>query len=338
MASKSMLFTASSAAPFLACLAYIVTSTSLTLANKYIFSSKLDYPWALLTFQSLTSAFLLSVVQLCRRSSPLSLSLTRQIFFPCLLFTLYIFTNARALRSISLPILSVIKSLGPIAIALSERFLFGNRISALTVAAMVLIVVSNGVTALNDMDYNGVGYAWSFSNVIVNTCYVVSLRACLSNKFTAIQKTIHANLFAASMMLPLAMANKQLIPFLNELPKSSVFFRQIYMLSCVLAGCIGISIFWLIEVTSGSTLSFAGACNKFTVIVLGGILFETNISVICWISVMGGVVASILFGVSKLQNGGNLEVVPKTPSTVIAIDSDSESQSGNEEKALKSQR
>ncbi|PXF47493.1 GDP-mannose transporter 1 [Gracilariopsis chorda] len=297
--------------PVLAALAYVTTSTSLTLANKLIFSHSLDYPWALLSFQSLGVTLILSVFQLCRRVPPVSLALLRQIFLPCVLFTLYIFTNARALRSVSLPVLSVLKSMAPMGIALAERALFSDPIAPSTAFAMVLIIAANAVTALNDLDYHLSGYVCALLNVVVNIFYVLSLRACLSDKFTPLQKTLHANLVAATLLLPLAVVNRQLIPFIEQFPTTSLWFRHVFVLSSVLAAAIGIAIFWLVSVTSGSTLSFLGACNKFSVVLLGAVLFNTNISPLGWVSVIAGVMAGVLFAISKGYHRPPPQLSPK---------------------------
>ncbi|CAN8068122.1 unnamed protein product, partial [Agarophyton chilense] len=308
-------------APLLACVAYVTTSTSLTLANKLIFSHSLDYPWALLSLQSVGVAVLLSVLRLARRSAPVSLPLLRQIFAPCVLFTLYIFTNARALRAVSLPVLSVLKSLAPMGIALAERALFADRIAPSTAAAMLLIVVANAVTAVTDLHYDVVGYAWAMANVVINILYVLSLRACLSNSFSPVQKTLHANLVAASLMLPIAFTTNQLLPFIQRFPASSAVFRHVFVLSSFLAAAIGISIFWLVSVTSGSTLSFLGACNKFSVVLLAALLFHTEISALGWLSIMAGVFAGVLFALSKAYSQSPVEkkapYIADQPSTVV---------------------
>lgn len=189
--------------------------------------------------------------------------------------------------------------MAPMGIALAERALFSDPISPSTALAMLLIVAANAVTALNDLDYHLTGYVWALVNVLVNVLYVLSLRACLSDAFTPLQKTLHANLVAATLLLPLAMANRQLLPFVQQFPNTSLWFRHVFALSSVLAAAIGISIFWLVSVTSGSTLSFLGACNKFSVVLLGAVLFNTNISPLGWGSVIAGVIAGVLFAISK---------------------------------------
>lgn len=221
------------------------------------------------------------------------------MFFPCCLFILYIFTNSRALRSVSLPILSVLKSLAPMGLAIVERFIFADQISPGVIFAMLLIVSGNTVTVLHDMESSFTAYIWAFTNVIINILHVLSLRVCLSDDFTPIQKAVHSNLIAASIMMPFAAINNEIRPFFHDFANTSVTFRVVFVASSVMCAGIGASVFWVVQTTSGSTLSFVGACNKFLVVILGGFLFHVNISPMGWVSVLFGVSAGVVFAVEK---------------------------------------
>lgn len=288
--------------PFLAAFTYLTLSTALTLANKYIFSDdNFNFPWMSLSTQSTVVVISLSIYQLLRDAPVFSKVLFRQILVPCILFASYLFTNARALRHLSLPILSVLKSLAPMGIALSERIIFHEDISLSVALSMVLVILANIMTLFNSPASAALGYLWACCNVIINIAHVLSLRICLSEQFTPVEKTIHANLIAAVLMFPFAIANKEVVPFFIHFLSAPWLFRVIFVLSCGLAAGIGASIFWLVQVTSGSTLSFVGACNKFPVVVLGALLFHVKISFYGWISIFVGVIAGVLFAVAKAQ-------------------------------------
>lgn len=296
----SRLFSTLPPTPILAGLSYAFCSTALTLANKHIFSSDaLDCPWTLLSIQSNIVTILLIICRLLQRKRLFSFVLLRQIAIPCILFTIYIYTNSRALRTVSLPVFSVLKSLAPMGIALMERFFFRDPITYGTSAAMCLIIIGNAITAFTDIEYSPTGYAWALFNVIINIAHVLSLRICLTDAFTPIEKTLHSNFIAACIMMPFAIYNSEIPTFVVEVQQTTVTFRIIYMMSCLLAAGIGASIFWLVQTTSGSTLSFVGACNKFSVVILGGILFRAKISPQGWVSVVFGVLAGIVFAFAK---------------------------------------
>lgn len=311
----------------IACLCYITCSTALTLANKHVFSSteELNSPWTLLCTQSLAVSLILSLYLLLSGRTLLNFTLARQMMLPCLLFTAYIFSNSQALRTVSLPILSVLKSLAPMGIALAERVAFKDRITPGTAAAMLLIVVGNTVTVFNDMEFSRDGYSWAIINVIVNIAYVLSLRVYLSDEFTPIEKALHSNLIASCIMLPLAFASGEVTSFVDTFATTSFSFRAVFLLSCLLSAGIGASIFWVVQTTSGSTLSFAGACNKFVVVILGGMLFQANITPVGWVSVFFGVLAGVVFAVAKAnvrEKVGDTEKenVVSVHTTVIDVD------------------
>lgn len=298
--------TVSAQTPLIAAVTYLTFSTSLTLANKYVFSDDdFNFPWTTLAIQSLAVVACLSSFQLARNAITFSPALLRQLFVPCLLFALYLFTNARALRHLSLPIFSVLKSIAPIGIAIIEHFTFRDFISRPVAAAMVLVIFANVVTLLNCPESPINGYIWAILNVFVNIAHVLSMRVCLSSEFTPVEKTLHANLLATVFMLPVAVTSREVRPFFQFLFKARWTFRAVFTLSCFLASAIGASIFWLVQQTSGSTLSFVGACNKFPVVVLGAALFHIDISRIGWISIGFGVLSGITFAIAKANEKNN---------------------------------
>jgi drug/metabolite transporter (DMT)-like permease len=287
----------------LSCLSYASCSVLLTLANKAIFSgATLDYPWTLLGTQSLFCAVVLGLYYgMSTRRSPLKPSLLRELLVPCFIFALYIFTNARALRYISLPMLSVVKSLAPMGIALAELFLFREHVSRGTYGAMALILLSNAVSVVNDVEYNAAGYSWAAINALTNIAYVVSLRYCLSHTHSSGSKTMHMNILLTAIMFPVALCMGELGGFIREISMTSTRFRILFALSCMLAAGISASVFWVIQETSGSTLSFVGGANKVFVIILGALVFDATISFAGWVGVSLGVLASISFTATKCR-------------------------------------
>jgi drug/metabolite transporter (DMT)-like permease len=290
-------------AAVLSCMSYAACSALLSLANKAIFSAqKLNYPWSLLGVQSVVCALALGAYYAAAlRRFPLRIALLRELLLPCSVFTFYIFTNARALRHISLPILSVIKSLAPMGIAAAERALFGEVIAMGTYGAMGIMLVANAVTVRNDIEFNAAGYVWALGNTVTNILYIVSLRYCVSAEHKNGEKALHLNVLLSLMIPPLALASGELPAFFHDFARTTRTFQLVFVLSCVLAAGIGASVFWVISATSGSTLSFVGAANKVVVIILGAVLFEVHISPAGWGGIALGVLGSIAFTASKTQ-------------------------------------
>ncbi len=296
-----------------ACASYAFCSISLTLANKAIFSSRqLNYPWSVLLVQSLVVALLLAVYftsglagpQLA--ANPIRRRLLKQLSIPTSFFILFIFSNARALRTVSLPVLTVVKSLAPLAVQIAERAVFRDPVSGGTYIAMFLIVLGNFVAASGDMGFHGSGYAWALFNILANVAYVVSLRYCLDDTYTPALKTLHSNILAVVFITPVA-ALLELEEFHIEFALTDFRFRVLFLASCLLAAGIGASVFWVLKASTGSTLSFVGATNKVVVVILGALLFDSKVSVRGWAGVALGLTAGGCFAVSKSISSGKMK-------------------------------
>lgn len=288
-----------------ACAAYSSCSISLTLANKAIFSStKLNFPWSILLTQSVVVALLFSIYftsgipKVKDTNGTISRDLLKQLSIPTVFFTLFIFSNARALSTVSLPLLTVLKSLAPLCVALAERVVFGDRVTGGTYMAMGLIGLGNLVAVTGDGGFHMGGYLWALFNILCNVAYVISLRFCLADTFTPAQKTFHSNIIAVVFITPVATV-LELREFYTAFQETNTRFRILFFLSCILAAGIGASVFWVLKAASGSTLSFVGATNKVFVVILGNIFFETKVSPRGWIGVVLGILAGGCFAISK---------------------------------------
>lgn len=288
-----------------ACMSYAFCSISLTLANKAIFSSaQFNYPWTILLIQSVVVALLLAMyftsglAGTAIAKNPIHRKLLRQLALPTTFFTLFIFSNARSLRTVSLPVLTVLKSLAPLCVAIAERALFGDAVGTGTYLAMALIVAGNIVTTSGDGGFHAGGYAWALFNITVNVAYVVSLRACLDDRFSPAVKTLHSNILATAFITPIVLATEW-SDFRVDFVHTDRHFRVLFLFSCFLAAGIGASVFWVLKASSGSTLSFVGATNKVIVVILGAVFFDSKVTPRGWVGVALGITAGGCFAVSK---------------------------------------
>lgn len=277
--------------------------------NKIVFShANFHYPWFTLAVQNLISVATISTAHHLgfTRSGVLSHSLARRMPLPIIFFVLFIFTNAQSLRHVSLPILTVWKSLGPMLVTLFERFYFGDRFSTSVYLSMTLIVLSAFVTAINDLEYSAMGYLWAFLNVLSNVAYLASLRIYLRDpNISALDKTFHSNLLSIVPIIPMSLISGEFPAVLNALAARATSFKAAFLLSGFLTTAVCASAFWTISLTNGSTLSFIGGFNKVPIILLSLVLFDMRISTEGWIGVSLGVVAGILFASAKsMQLGG----------------------------------
>ena len=267
--------------------------------NKVVFShAQFNFPWFTLAFQNLISVIVITIANRLgfTTAGKLSRPLAKCMAVPIVNFVIFIFTNAQSLRYVNLPVLTVWKSLGPLFITLFERFYFGDQFSIHVYLSMTLIAISAFVTAINDLEYSPIGYAWAALNVISNVAYLASLRVYLRDPdISALDKTFHSNLLSLIPIVPMAFISGEVPQVLNALIARSVWFQAVYVLSGVLTTAVCASAFWTISVTNGSTLSFIGGFNKVPIILLSLFLFDMQISSAGWVGVTLGVFAGIVF-------------------------------------------
>lgn len=289
-----------------ACICYASAASSVTIMNKIVFShAKFHYPWFTLAFQNIISVLLITFSRLMgwTRSGLFSRSLSRSMTVPILFFVLFIFTNAQSLRYVNLPVLTVWKSLGPMFVTLFERVYFGDQFSIRVYLSMLLIVMSAFVTAINDLEYSAIGYAWAAMNVLANVAYLASLRIFLRDpEVSALDKTFHSNLLSIIPILPMSALSGELPKVFVALSTQSTWFITAYFLSGFLTTAVCASAFWTIALTNGSTLSFIGGLNKVPIILFSLFLFDMHISISGWVGVTLGVIAGIVFIKAKSFN------------------------------------
>lgn len=286
----------------LACAVYASSSTVVTLLNKIVFShAGFHAPWTTLAIQNLLSVALISLGNVLGLTSAgrLSRRLSRDMAFPVVAFVLFIYSNAQSMRYISVPVLTVWKSVAPMAVALFERAYFGERFPRGVYLSMALIVCSALVTAVNDLEFSLVGYAWAAVNVLANVAYLASLRICLTTpKVSALDKTFHSNLLSLLPMVSFALL-EEYDHVLRDFETTSVFFRSVFFLSGLLTTAVCTSSFWTISLTNGTTLSFVGGLNKVPMILISLLIFQTQMSAAGWAGVALGVVAGLVFMQAK---------------------------------------
>lgn len=270
-----------------------------TLMNKLVFShAHFNYPWFTLAVQNLISVLVISVARLLGYTTAGSISptLSRSMPLPIFFFVLFIFTNAQSMRFLNIPVLTVWKSLGPMFVTLFERLYFADRFSTHVYLAMVLILLSAFVTAINDLEYSPVGYIWAACNVLANVAYLASIRIYLRDaSISPLEKTFHSNLLSIIPILPMSFLAGEIPNVITALSARSPWFKLAYFLSGLLTTAVCASAFWTITVTNASTLSFIGGFNKVPIILLSLLLFDMRVSAAGWAGVSLGVVAGIIF-------------------------------------------
>lgn len=264
-------------------LQWAVQSVALTLANKAVFSNALfDFPWLCLGIQSATVVFALTLLACLRRATPrISLLVVSEMFIPAILFLLYQYSYARALRFISLPAYTVVKSLAPLVVTTLEAAIFREPLPAGVYAAMAISLVANVLTfdsAISDNVVSLRGYAWAMFHVLAHVFYVLSLRSCTVT-YRATDKAYLANLMSLPFILPMALLNVETQTFVTQvevLPSAMLLpLAASFGLS---AGC-AVSVLAAFEAASSDALRYLALFNKIAVVSIGAVCTFADLSI-----------------------------------------------------------
>jgi GDP-mannose transporter len=318
-------------------LAYASCSILLTLFNKAVFSGRhFDYPWFSLAWQNAVTAVLVAISAGCSLSGKLRWSgdLVRRMAVPNFFFVLFLFSNSRSLRYMTLPVQVVFKSLAPVGITIFEALWHGDSITLGTWLAMFLCVAGNVVAALGrgGISFSVRGYLWAFVNLIANVAYLATLRTHVPPKYSSSARTFASAVLSLFWMIPLAgisgelTSGNKLSPQLASrvssdamrqnhsvdaseriaqpsaivaLSHESPRFLITFLLSGILGTLISAASFWCVSATSGSTFSIVGSLNKIPVSILGFLIFREPTTVYTWIGVMLSLLAGFVFTESK---------------------------------------
>eukprot|EP01105_Mastigella_eilhardi_P001877 TRINITY_DN122_c0_g1_i1.p2 TRINITY_DN122_c0_g1~~TRINITY_DN122_c0_g1_i1.p2 ORF type:complete len:260 (+),score=63.74 TRINITY_DN122_c0_g1_i1:289-1068(+) len=201
------------------CVVYSVASLSTTLSNKCMVSSVagFHFPAFLTLWQSVVTVLVCGVgsatgvmrvdltpaasIQLIARWLPLNV-----------LFTAMLVSNLLALRFLSVPMVTVFKSLSTVATGIGDHFLFHQPMPAGVLASLLLMVVSSVVAAFGDLQFNAWGYAWMLANCGFTTAYVLYMKVALRNSVSELTAVFLNNILSIPLLLPVVLYTGQLFP------------------------------------------------------------------------------------------------------------------------------
>eukprot|EP00190_Bangiopsis_sp_CCMP1999_P005578 CAMPEP_0198737096 /NCGR_PEP_ID=MMETSP1475-20131203/67693_1 /TAXON_ID= ORGANISM="Unidentified sp., Strain CCMP1999" /NCGR_SAMPLE_ID=MMETSP1475 /ASSEMBLY_ACC=CAM_ASM_001111 /LENGTH=351 /DNA_ID=CAMNT_0044500953 /DNA_START=326 /DNA_END=1381 /DNA_ORIENTATION=+ len=282
---------------------YSLSTTLLNLANKVVFTNKdFNYPLGTIVVQNTISLFALLLFLLISPVEKASYNpaMMKKLLFPMACFCMFIYSNAKALWYISLPVLTVLKSFAPLGVSVMEVVFFGDSLTPQTALCMLLVVASNYVTASSDQEFSARGYAWAGVNVASNVAYLLSLRKCLTENYGMVLVAMHSTLISLVIMVPISVTAGDFPAMLYSLVSMSLSYKIFFLGSGILATGITLSTFWCLAETNGGTLSFLGAMNKIPIVLLGAYLFNTKISVLGWVGIFISILAGYLFARMKM--------------------------------------
>ncbi|KAI9143642.1 hypothetical protein BKA69DRAFT_87608 [Paraphysoderma sedebokerense] len=276
-------------------LAYCAASILMTVVNKSVLSG---YPFRMtffvLSVQSVSSVVLLEIFGLLGwvKFKRTDLKGAKQWFSVSFLMALMLFTGAKSLEYLDIPIFTIFKNLTIILIAYGDRFLYGNAVTRAMLVSFMVMVVSSIVAANTDVNFTAVGYAWVILNCLSSAGFVLHMRKVIKRmNFKDFDTVYYNNSLTAPMFLLMAPWMDQWDKFNDardqEGSVASTFIRAT-IFSGFAAFYISYASAWCMRVVNSTTYSMVGALNKLPISVAGLVFFN--------VPATAGNVSSILLG------------------------------------------
>lgn len=289
----------------------------LVLSSKWIYSAALlgAFPYSVLALQSLFATFCLCALSISVRRDyhPVRIRACSDLSIAVVFYFLYAYSNARALRFISLPAYTVVKSLAPLGVTTVERIAFRKPVSPAVYASLLLALIANYLTfeSASGLSHQSlVGYVWALFHLLTHVFYVLSLRYCCADSYGTGEKALHVNVIAAiALFVPCAVLNREPAHFLAHLQTLTLTQRIPLGLSVVLGGGCAVSVLYAYETASSDGLRYLALSNKIFIVTLGAWIFRTQLSAVAWSGVSLAVLSGFLFAFALSKTA--LQAMPR---------------------------
>eukprot|EP01064_Diplonema_japonicum_P014344 TRINITY_DN2194_c1_g1_i1.p1 TRINITY_DN2194_c1_g1~~TRINITY_DN2194_c1_g1_i1.p1 ORF type:complete len:364 (+),score=75.19 TRINITY_DN2194_c1_g1_i1:33-1124(+) len=303
---------------------YTTCSVSMILLNKLIIDSKgFHFPFVLVFFQNLSAVVVV-----------ISLKLLGVIDYPGLkeklikrwlplvvLFVGMLMTSLMALKTMSVPVQTLIKSLAIFVTAAGDSFLFGRVFNKLMVFSFVLLIMGSLLGATTDRWVTMEGLVWSFSNVACTSGYQLYMKGVLNDLKDTMGKwgpVYYNNLLSLPpLLLPVMYDFNGWFAKLKTLDDSTsiTYITLMILISAVMT----MSSFWCMRVTNPTTYGVIGGMNKIPLTLLGIWIFEQYPTTTGAIGIVSAIAGGLVYthAVQLNSEPANLHSISLSPPSVI---------------------
>ncbi|EFX00580.1 golgi GDP-mannose transporter [Grosmannia clavigera kw1407] len=312
--------------PGLSILAYCLASISMTVVNKYVVSgSAWNLNFLYLAIQSTVCILAIlfgKQVGLIKHLSPFDPEKGKRWFPISLLLVGMIYTGAKALQFLSVPVYTIFKNLTIIVIAYGEVLWFGGQVSPITLLSFGLMVLSSIIAAWADIQaaLNSVGhtaaateaistlnagYAWMGLNVFCSASFVLGMRKVIKKMNFKDKDTMFYNNLLSIPILVVCSLLLEDWSSENLERNFPVETRTKLLIGMVYSGLAAIFISycsaWCVRVTSSTTYSMVGALNKLPIAVSGLVFFDAPITFGSVAAIALGFVSGLVYAWAKVR-------------------------------------
>ncbi|KAJ3209727.1 GDP-mannose transporter into the lumen of the Golgi [Entophlyctis luteolus] len=329
--------------PAAAITAYCMSSILMTVTNKVVLSTyQFKMAFLVCGMQSMCTVAMLALFSsfglLSHRRYN---SFDAKRWFPVsLALVMMIYTGAKALQYMAIPVFTVFKNLTIILIAYGELYFFkGAPVTRLILASFLLLVLSSIISGWSDIAGGRVlrkgssessiftAYFWMTLNCLTTAFFSLTLRAKIKDVGFKDFDTVYYNnllsipvLAICSLLFEGGAFAEAYARFVNPGEESESVFWLVtaIFVSSISAFAISYGSSWCVRVTSSTTYSMVGALNKLPISVSGMLFFGDPVSFGSVTGVLIAFAGGILYSHGKNEqarvNSGRLPVPVTDPS------------------------
>eukprot|EP00523_Entomoneis_sp_CCMP467_P008221 CAMPEP_0168721240 /NCGR_PEP_ID=MMETSP0724-20121128/1981_1 /TAXON_ID=265536 /ORGANISM="Amphiprora sp., Strain CCMP467" /LENGTH=336 /DNA_ID=CAMNT_0008767877 /DNA_START=69 /DNA_END=1079 /DNA_ORIENTATION=+ len=261
-----------------------LASVTMTVGNKYVMR-QWNYANTLTLMQNGTAVLYLGVGRYINmlEMKPFAYQQWKVFAVSSFFLAMQILTSLKALPFVAIATVVAFRNTCTVVIAIVDYFVFGNKFNTYQVASLAATTAGMILYAIQDINYNAVGYMWLVGNsvaTIINTFwnkfyithYTKELKIQTSYGVSFIQQveTIPIVLF-------LAIANNE-GSAISEMAPLDFWGKFMIFCTCLGGILIGIAYPKCFSLVSGTSVVVASTANKAISILIGMYLFGTRLS------------------------------------------------------------
>lgn len=278
--------------------AYSFLSISMILCNKFL-SQHITRQWALVLFQSLFATLVnLFLVLIGVIPMQQGMRFLPRIFPLGLFFAGMLYTNMKAISSLSVPTLIVFKNAGIALTLLVDWVVNAQPVSRKSVLCVSILICSAIFSGSHDLDFNVVGLTWVVTNMVFQTAFsLFSKHIQQKYSLTPMVLSVFNNMFTCAVILLFSVptCDRCSDVLRDEFLRMNGVAVTTLVASAFVGFFFGPCTFWCIAKTSPSHVSILGAFNKIPVAVISALLFHTQIRRDGWVFICVNLLSALLY-------------------------------------------
>lgn len=172
------------------------------------------------------------------------------------------------------------------------------------------MVASAVVAGRTDLSFNIQGYCWQGFNCFLTAAYILTLRQVMKEARQVTQNGAPLGEFSMVLLnsvlsLPFCLALVVLMGEATYVMESPLTFSPPFLFAATLSGLLGLLIsfssMWCLHLTSPTTFSLVGSCNKVPLAILGIMLFNAPVNLPNLAGIFVALFGGILFAYAKVS-------------------------------------